>query len=84
MVGTKKAGSRKAQSRSRPLSKRSLGVDRHLHPRKSFHAPRPIFEALEKFSKDNELHESDVQRAALVDFLNRHGYYNPDADPEAN
>lgn len=62
-----------------PNSKRQRGVDRHLHPRKVFHAPRELFRALEKFAKDKELTEADVQRTALTQFLAEARYYNPES-----
>lgn len=60
-----------------PNSKRQQGVDRHLLPRKVYHAPTSLFAALAKFASENGMHESEVNRIAMTEFLRARGYYEP-------
>ncbi len=53
-----------------PNSKRSRGVDRHKHPRKVFHLPLELLEALEDYaSNGRKLSHSEVVRNALEQYL---------------
>lgn len=53
--------------------------DRHRQPRKAFHAPADLFEALEKFIAESRPQptESECLRTALEQFLESKGYWPP-------
>lgn len=60
-------------------SKRTLGVDRHADPRKAFHAPQSLFDALAKCIAETKPlpSEAAVLRLALEEYLERRGYWPP-------
>lgn len=66
--------------RVNPDSKRSAGVDRHRNPRKAFHAPEELFDALDHYIAETrpQPSESAVLRLALEQFLRSVGYWNPE------
>lgn len=70
----KKPGRRKAAD-----SKRTLGEDRHAHPRKAFHAPAALFAALEVYIERTRPQptEAAVLRLALERFLEGEGLWPP-------
>lgn len=72
MTIKKKPGRRKS-----PDSKRSLGADRHAHPRKSFHAPQELFAALEAYILATKPQPTDaaVLRLSLERFLEQEGFW---------
>ena len=61
----------------KPDSKRSQGVDRHANPRKAFHGPAKLFDALEAYLKDTRPMPSEAEtlRTALEEFLKSRGYW---------
>lgn len=78
MLGMSKEKKRPGRKPS-PDSKRSLGADRHTHPRKAFHAPAPLFAALERYIADARPAptEAAALRIALEEFLIKRGYWPP-------
>lgn len=68
-----------------PDSKRQTGVSRHKNPRKAFHAPAPLFEALEAFCTESKpsYDEAEVLRTALEEFLTRKNYWPRPSPPAA-
>ena len=62
-----------------PDSKRSKGGNRHLDPRKSFHASQELFDALERFVDETKPQpsESSVLRDALIEYLVKRGHWPP-------
>ena len=54
-----------------PTSKRALKQDRHVHPRRSFHAPQALWDALAAYIEQAKPRpsESAVLRLALERFL---------------
>lgn len=59
-----------------PNSKRALGIDRHKHPRKAFHAPAPVFDALARFQDATQPRPTDtaVIVTALAEYLSKRGF----------
>ena len=53
--------------------------DRHTQPRKVFHAPQSLFDALEAYIRDTNPPptEAATLRAALEGFLKERGYWPP-------
>ena len=76
MSDAKKPGRRKD-----PHSKRSQGLPRHTQPRKAFHAPANLFDAMERFiaSSRPQPTESECLRVALEEFLQKRGFWPPPA-----
>ena len=75
---------KKPGRKANPDSKRQTGVSRHKNPRKAFHAPAPLFEALEAYCTESKpkYDESEVLRTALEQFLRSVNYWpRPPADP---
>ncbi len=62
-----------------PRSKRSLGLDRHTLPRRAFHAPPELFEALAACIEATRPppSESAVIRLALEEYLEKRGFWPP-------
>lgn len=62
-----------------PQSKRSQGVDRHTQPRKAFHAPQELFDALNRYIAGARPAPTDaaVLRTALEEFLEKRGFWPP-------
>jgi hypothetical protein len=53
-----------------PKSLRSRGVtDRHLHPRKVFHAPTELLDRLSDYCERSERAEAEVIRSAIAAYL---------------
>lgn len=71
---------RKPGRKPSPHSKRATGVDRHAQPRKAFHAPQKLFDALDTYIKRTEPQptEAAVLRLALERFLQAEGLWTPD------
>lgn len=59
-----------------PNSKRQTGKERNLHPRKAFHAPAPLFDALDRYIRETtpQPSEAAVMREALAVYLRGKGY----------
>ena len=66
---------KKPGRRPDPNSKRSRGQDRHKDPRKAFHAPQPLFDALAEYIDETRPQptEAAVLRMALEEFLEKRG-----------
>lgn len=60
-----------------PNSKRSLGVNRNVTPRKAFHAQQELFDALERYiaATRPQPSESECLRVALEEFLEKRGFW---------
>jgi len=58
-----------------PNSKRSLGLPRHKMPRKAFHGPQSLFDALDEYVSVTRPQTSDsaVLREALEEYLAKRG-----------
>lgn len=68
------------QNRGRPKkpdSKRQTGVDRHADPRKAFHAPQELLDALERYREATRPQPSEAEcfRTALEEFLEKRGHW---------
>lgn len=70
---------KKPGRRPDPNSKRATGADRHAQPRKAFHAPQELFDALERYILDTKPQPTEAAslRAALEEFLTSRGYWKP-------
>lgn len=70
---------RKPGRRPSPTSKRSTGQDRHAQPRKAFHAPGELFDAMGLYIEEAKPQPTDaaVLRLALEEFLEKRGYWPP-------
>lgn len=60
-------------------SKRQTGIDRHADPRKAFHAPQELLDALERYRSETKPPPSEAGclRTALEEFLAKRGYWPP-------
>lgn len=75
---------RKPGRPKQPDSKRQTGVDRHSDPRKAFHAPQELLDALERYRESTAPPPSEAGcfRVALEEFLAKRGFWPPKAPSE--
>jgi hypothetical protein len=69
-----------AKDKQRPSRKPSQGTDRHTQPRKAFHAPQELFDAIQAFIESAprpKPTESECFRAAVEEFLEKRGFWPP-------
>jgi hypothetical protein len=68
---------KKPGRRRDPNSKRSRGENRHVQPRKAFHADQALFDALERYigSTRPQPSEAECFRVALEEFLEKRGFW---------
>lgn len=73
------AQKKKPGRRPSPDSKRGKGEDRHAHPRKAFHAPAELFDAMAAYIERTKPQPTDaaVLRLALEKFLEGEGLWPP-------
>jgi hypothetical protein len=70
---------KKPGRRPSPDSKRAKGEDRHAQPRKAFHAPQELFDAMAVYIARTKPQPTDaaVLRLALERFLESEGLWPP-------
>lgn len=70
---------KKPGRRPDPNSKRATGADRHTQPRKAFHAPQELFDAMERYIADTRPQPTEAAslRTALEEFLTARGFWPP-------
>lgn len=79
MTSMAKKNAEGSGSRKQPGSKRSLGEDRHTHPRLAFHLPEDLRDAIVARAKHERRTLTSVIQLAIENYLRECGQWPPPA-----